>query len=76
MTKYQITINRADCIQCGSCYSIDQNHFEPDDDYTSKVVNGKTTAETSEGTFDDDNLSIAQKAVEKCPMQIISIKEI
>lgn len=73
MVKYQITIHKKDCIKCGNCYSLDPKHFEPDVDYTSMVVNGETTAEISKGTFDDDDLSLAEQAAEECPMEIILV---
>ena len=37
--KFKIEIERGGCIACGSCYSIDPSHFEPDDE-------GKSTAKS------------------------------
>ena len=76
MTKYKIIIDRKDCILCGNCYSLDPKHFEPDNEYKSMVVNGETTEDISQGTFDDDRISLAIQAVEECPEEIISVKEL
>ena len=76
MTNYQITIKRDDCIQCGNCYHLDPDHFEHDENYTSKVVNGETTEETSSGYFYDDKITLARQAEEECPVNIITVREI
>ncbi|MGC9779503.1 MAG: ferredoxin [Candidatus Heimdallarchaeota archaeon] len=76
MTKYYIIIERKECIQCGNCYGLDPYHFEPDEEYTSIVVNGVTNSEISKGAFDDDKISLAKQAVEECPVEIISVKEL
>jgi len=76
MTKYRITIERKDCIQCGNCYSLDPIHFEPDDFYKSMVVNGETNDNISQGTFNDNDLSLVKQAEEECPVGIISVDEI
>ncbi|MBK5115116.1 MAG: ferredoxin [Candidatus Heimdallarchaeota archaeon] len=76
MTKYKIIIDRKDCILCGNCYSLDPKHFEPDNEYRSMIVNGETTEDISLGTFDDDGISLAKQAVEECPVEIISVKEL
>ena len=73
MSKYKITIKRKDCIQCGNCYSLDPKHFEPDIDNKSKVVNGETNEDISQGTFDDSDISIVKQAVEECPAEVISV---
>lgn len=76
MTTYQIIIERIECIQCGNCYSLDPEHFEPDNDYKSKVVNGETNAKISKGIFNDDNISIVKQSADECPAEIISVKEL
>ncbi|NHJ87260.1 MAG: ferredoxin [Asgard group archaeon] len=76
MTKYEITINRMECIQCGNCYNLDPTHFEPDTNYKSMVVHGETNSETSHGTFNDDDVDLVKQAADECPSEIISIKEL
>jgi ferredoxin len=76
MTKYKVLIERKDCILCGNCYSLDPKHFEPDNEYRSMVVNGETTEDISQGTFDDDGISLAKQSEEECPAEIISVKEL
>ena len=73
LVKYQITVHKKGCIKCSNCYSLDSKHFEPDDDYASMVVNGEITEEISTGIFDDDYISLAEQAVEECPMEIIHV---
>ena len=74
MPEYQIIIERKECIKCGNCYGLDPNHFEPDDDFISMVVNGNTNLIISEGTFNDDKISIVEQVVDECPVEIISMK--
>ncbi|MEA2070433.1 MAG: ferredoxin [Asgard group archaeon] len=76
MTRYTIKIDRTNCIQCGSCYEIDPNHYEADDAFTSYVRDGETTMESSTGTFDDDKISLAKEAAEACPTGVITVEEV
>jgi ferredoxin len=70
--KYKIEIDRAKCIACGTCYSLDPVHFEPSKDRKSKVVGGLIN-ERSEGYFDDENIDEAMEAAESCPVSIIKV---
>jgi len=77
LVKYRITIRRENCIMCGNCWSLDPTHFdyyEPDG--KAAVVKGKTTAEKSEGTFDDGMIAIVEQAEEECPAEIIEVKRL
>jgi ferredoxin len=71
--KYKIEINREDCIRCGSCYAIDQDHFESDSDGKSQAIGGTTNENKSEGTFDDEKMVYAQAAADACPVSIITV---
>ncbi len=71
--KYKIEIKREDCIRCGSCYAIDQDHFESDSDGKSQVIGGATTEAHSEGSFDDEKMVYAQAAADACPVSIITV---
>lgn len=74
--KYKIEIDRGGCIACGTCYSVDPVHFEPDDDDKSTVIGGETDASASSGVFDDDEIEGARNAEDNCPVAIITVTEI
>ena len=74
--KYKIEIEREGCIACGSCYSIDPNHFEPDDEDKSTVVGGETDADVSSGVFDDEKIETAREAEDSCPTSVITVTEV
>jgi ferredoxin len=73
--KYKIEIEREGCIACGTCYSIDPTHFEPDDEGKSTVIGGETDANTSLGVFDDEEIENAREAEDSCPVSIITVTE-
>jgi ferredoxin len=73
--KYKIEIDRTGCIACGSCYSIDPSHFEPDDNRKSTVVGGETDASGSSGVFEDNEIENAREAEDSCPVSVITVNE-
>lgn len=73
--KYKIEIEREGCIACGTCYSIDPSHFEPDDEGKSTVIEGETDANASSGVFDDEEIENAREAEDSCPSSVITITE-
>lgn len=73
--KYKIEIDRTGCIACGSCYSIDPSHFEPDDEGKSTVVGGETNDSGSSGVFEDEDIEDAREAEDSCPVSIITVTE-
>ena len=74
--KYKIEIEREGCIACGSCYSIDPSHFEPDDEGKSTVIGGDTDSSGSSGVFDDDEIDNVRSAEDSCPVSIILVTEL
>ena len=74
--KYKIEIEREGCIACGTCYSMDPSHFEPDDDGKSTVIGGETDANFSSGVFDDEEIESARDAEDSCPVSIITVTEL
>ncbi|TET24962.1 MAG: ferredoxin [Candidatus Bathyarchaeum sp.] len=74
--KYKIEIERGGCIACGSCYSVDPSHFEPDDEGKSALIGGETDASGSSGVFDDDEIENARNAEDSCPVSIITVTEL
>ena len=73
--KYKIKIDLEECIICGSCYSIDPSHFEPDEEGKSMVVGGETDDNISSGVFDDDEIEVAREAEDSCPVSVITVTE-
>ncbi|MGD2066758.1 MAG: ferredoxin [Candidatus Bathyarchaeota archaeon] len=74
--KYKIEIERGGCIACGTCYSLDTSHFEPDNDGKSTVIGGETDANASSGVFDDEEIESARDAEDSCPVSIITVTEL
>ena len=75
LTQYRIEIDRSLCIACGSCYSSDPIHFEPDQTRKSTVVGGETDEDLSSGTFEDEQIEEAKDAQDSCPASAISVIE-
>ena len=73
--KYKIEIEREGCIACGTCYSIDPTHFEPDDEGKSTVVGGETNDNVSSGVFEDEDIETAREAEDSCPTSVITVTE-
>jgi len=74
--KYKIEIEREGCIACGTCYTIDSSHFEPDEEGKSTVSGGETDATASSGVFDDEEIENAREAEDSCPVSIINVTEL
>ena len=73
--KYKIEIEREGCIACGTCYSLDPSHFEPDDEGKSTVIRGETDDNASSGVFDDEEIENAREAEDSCPASVITVTE-
>jgi len=73
--KYNIKIQRGECIACGACYSTDPSHFEPDDEGKSTVIGGETDASVSSGVFDDEDIENTRIVEDSCPVSIITVTE-
>jgi len=74
--KYKIEIEREGCIACGTCYTINSSHFEPDEEGKSTVSGGETDATASSGVFDDEEIENAREAEDSCPVSIINVTEL
>ncbi|MCW3997834.1 MAG: ferredoxin [Candidatus Bathyarchaeota archaeon] len=75
MVEYKIEIERTLCIACGSCYSSDPVHFEPDQTTKSTVVGGIADENSSAGTFNDEEIEAAKEAQDSCPASAIIVTE-
>jgi len=74
--KYKIEIKRENCIACGSCYSINPSHFEPDNEGKSTIIGGETDASISVGVFDDAEIENSKDAEDSCPVSIITVTKL
>lgn len=74
LMKYEIKINRDECLVCGSCYSTDPKHFEAGENGRSQVVGGSTN-DISVGSFNDNGIEDVKIAAGGCPVSAISISE-
>lgn len=70
--RFQIEVNREACIACGSCYTLDSDHFEGDYEGKSKVVGGVSNGKSS-GDFNDDKMVLDQDAEAACPVSAIRV---
>jgi len=70
--KYQIEVNREDCIACSSCYTLDPGHFESTEDGRSKVIGGTVNGKSA-GNVDDEKIEEAQAAADACPVSVITV---
>ncbi len=73
--RFQVEVNREDCIACANCYTIDPGHFESDNEGKSKVLGGTSNGKSA-GTFDDEKMSDAKMAEEMCPVSVITVAEL
>ncbi len=60
----KIEVNTEGCIGCGACFQIDPEHFAPNEEGYSHVINEENT--------ETENV---QNAIESCPVGVISYQE-
>lgn len=75
LVEYKIEIDRTLCIACGSCYSLDPVHFEPDETRKSTVAKGIRDDDSSSGSFNDEAIGDAIEAQDACPASAITVIE-
>jgi ferredoxin len=73
----KVTIDRATCVSCGSCWETCPGFFEqdPDDSFSRIIEKFRINGNIAEGTPPADLEACAQDAVDLCPVQIITIQE-
>jgi ferredoxin len=71
-----VTIDRATCVSCGSCWEACPGFFEqdPNDSFSRIIEKYRINENIAQGTPTGDLEACAQDASELCPVQIISIK--
>ena len=72
----KVTIDRATCVSCGSCWEACPGLFEqdPDDSFSRIIEKYRINGNIAEGTPTEDLETCAQDASDLCPVQIISIR--
>ncbi len=60
----KLEVNKDMCISCGTCFSIDTEHFAEDDDGLSEVI--------SQENLDTE---LVKNVVDSCPTRAISLNE-
>ncbi len=60
----KLSVNQDACIGCGACVSIDEEHFQFDDNGLSKVI--------SQENLDKSDINMA---IDACPTSAISLSD-
>jgi ferredoxin len=68
----KIHINRAECIECGSCEAICPDVFVVVWDEGSSITKKYRTNEPGNGEIEDDLVDCVREAEENCPVEVIS----
>lgn len=70
-----ITINRAECTSCSTCWSTCPDVFEEDpEDGMSRIVEQyRKEGNLSKGEIPEDLAACAQEAADICPVSIITL---
>lgn len=72
MAKIKVTLNKANCISCGSCYASTPEAFTMDSDGTANVVESLREVEITDQAMIDK----IKMARDLCPNQAIVVEEI
>jgi ferredoxin len=71
-----VTIDRDECIECGVCWSLCPDVFEPGPDGLSQVVEGLCADDDpGKGMIPADLEDCARDAADACPVTIIHVGE-
>jgi ferredoxin len=71
----RVTIDREECIQCGSCSNICPLFFEPDQDERSQVVaQYRTDSNLGAGDAPDKLSDCVTEAADACPVSVIHLE--
>ncbi len=70
-----VTINRADCTSCSTCWSTCPAVFEEDpDDGMSRIVEQyRRNGDKGAGEIPEEHTPCVQDAVDTCPVSIITL---
>jgi ferredoxin len=68
----RISIDRANCISCGSCEETCPEVFKLDEDTFSSIVPKYRKGDLGKGEVGDDLVSCVESARDACPVSVIS----
>ncbi|MGC9349729.1 MAG: ferredoxin [Anaerolineae bacterium] len=75
-SEIMVTIDREECIECGVCYSLCPDVFEPGDDGWSQIVEAyRVDDDPAKGKVPADLESCVEDAADACPVAIIHVGE-
>jgi ferredoxin len=75
--KLRVTIDRAECISCATCWATCPEFFEESpDDYSSQVVEHyRVDGNPGAARVPEDLADCVQDAADGCPVQIIHVAD-
>jgi len=78
MSPFRVTIDRDECISCGSCWEDCPEFFEEDEDegLSQVVAKYRTGSDPGEGEAPDDLEDCVTEAADDCPVSIITVEEV
>lgn len=73
----KVTIDRAGCISCESCWTLCPDVFkeDPGDGLSSIVEQYRVNNDPAEGEVPDDLVDCAVEAADSCPVTVIFVEE-
>ena len=72
----KVSIDRSNCVSCGSCWDTCPDFFEqnPDDSFSQVIEKFRFNGNMAEGQPPQDLEDCARDAADLCPVQIISVE--
>jgi ferredoxin len=73
----KVTIDRNECVSCGTCWETCPAFFEqnPDDSFSQVMAKFRSTQSSSEGISPQELDACVAEAAGLCPVQIIHVEE-
>jgi ferredoxin len=68
----KVSIDRANCISCGTCEETCPEVFKLDEDTLSSIVPKYRKGDPGKGEVGDDLISCVESARDACPVSVIS----
>ncbi len=72
ISKMKVSIDRANCISCGTCEETCPEVFKLDEETLSSIVLKYRKGEPGKGEVGDDLTSCVESARDACPVSVIS----
>jgi ferredoxin len=73
----KVSIDRQDCVTCGSCWDLCPDFFEQnaDDSFSQVKEKFRFNGEIAQGTPPADMIACVSDAADLCPAQIIRVED-